>query len=89
MIDEHRNRHTHLGVLQHAVLHGFAGAHLLAAHEQMHVLPVLGEVHRLLRGAVAAAHHPQLLVLEDGARTVADGARGDAARPKLVLGRDA
>mmetsp|Transcript_48320 Transcript_48320/g.81324 ORF Transcript_48320/g.81324 Transcript_48320/m.81324 type:complete len:509 (-) Transcript_48320:298-1824(-) len=74
-----------VGVGEGAVLHRLAGAHLWATDQQVHVRTVLGEIHRLLSGRIASAHHSQLLALEKRAGAITNGTGADATAPEHVF----
>ena len=65
-----------LGVGEGLLLDGLGSPQLVPAVDNGHLAGELGQVHGLLHGAVAAAHHVHLKVLKEGG--VAGGAEGDA-----------
>ena len=73
-------------VLEDSVLHRLAGAHLGRAHEQVDVLGVFREVHRLFRGGIASTDDGHFFTLENRARTVANRARAYAPTPQRLFG---
>ena len=72
-----------LGVGEGLLLNGLGGPELIPAVDDGHLPGELGQVHGLLHRAVAAAHHVDLKVLEEG--RVAGGAEGDALAGELAL----
>ena len=72
-----------LGVGKGLLLDGLGSPQLVPAVDNGHLAGELGQVHGLLHGAVAAAHHVHLKVLKEGG--VAGGAEGDALAGELAL----
>mmetsp|Transcript_9820 Transcript_9820/g.24859 ORF Transcript_9820/g.24859 Transcript_9820/m.24859 type:complete len:292 (+) Transcript_9820:378-1253(+) len=77
-------QNLNVGVRFHALLHRHRRAHR-AAHEQVHLAGILGEVQRLLECRVPSADNRDRLALEDWTCTVTDGTRADSSAPEGVL----
>ena len=73
-----------LGIGSGAVLHDLRGAELVAPVHEGDLAGELGEEGGFLHGRVAAAHHDELLVLEE--ESVTGGASGDPVSHQPAFG---
>ena len=81
--------HCDGGIGQDPVRHGGTGAQSVAAHDQVHLAAVFGQIDGLLTGRITATDHGQLLLAELGRGPVADGTGTDAPAPEAFLIGDA
>ena len=77
--------HADRRIGQHPIGHGGAGPQLIAAHHQVHMAAVFGEINGLFTGGIAATDDGQLGVAELGGGPIADGTGTDAAAPEALL----
>ena len=77
------------GVGEHPIGHGATGPQLVAAHDQVHLAAVFGQINSLLAGGIAPTHHGQFGLAELGRGAVADRTGADALAPEALLTRQA
>jgi hypothetical protein len=85
LVDDMVPDHSHLGILEQAILQDLLGAEAVAAMDQSHLRRVVRQVERFLDRSVAAADHDDVLAAEEEAVTGRAG-RHAAAAERLLAG---
>ncbi len=73
------------GVGEHPIGHGATGPQLVAAHDQVHLAAVFGQINSLLTGGIAPTHHGQFGLTELGRGAVTDRTGADPLAPEALL----